>query len=174
METLPELLRRFDFRGSSVAWIREAWQLLSPLPGGKRLYGRFLGVAIPYTGTIHPEVIELAPGRAVIAMRDRPRLRNHVGSLHAIALCNLAELTGNAALAASLQPDARFIVRGLRMEYLKKARGRIVASCDCPTSVGPTRAEYELEVSLKDESGAEVARGHFTSVVGPVPLAAAP
>src|SRR6187549_2537658 len=116
---------------TSVRWIRTLWDQLSPLPGGNQVFSRLLSMRIPYTGSIKAEVLRLAPGYASIQMRDRRTLRNHVNSVHAIALTNLAELTGNAALAYSLPEDARFIVTELTMRYLKKARGTIAARCQC-------------------------------------------
>ncbi len=65
-------------------------------------------------------------------MRDRRAVRNHLDCVHAIALANLAELAGNVALAYSLPDDARFIVSGMEIEYVKKARGTITAIGESP------------------------------------------
>jgi uncharacterized protein (TIGR00369 family) len=169
MLKLPQGLRQLDFRGSSVAWIREAWRLLRNVPGGKNLYGRLLGQVIPYTGTIRPVFITLEPGHAVVRLDDRRAVRNHLGSIHAIALCNLAELAGNAAIACSLPDSARFIVKRIEIDYLKKARGSIVASCTCPVSLGSERAEYHIEVELKDDQGTLVSKVRMVTLVGPIP-----
>ena len=59
-------------------------------------------------------------------------MRNHLDCVHAIALANLAELAGNVALVYSLPDDARFIVSGMEIEYLKKARGTITAIGEPP------------------------------------------
>ncbi len=147
--------------------IRDVWDKLSPLPGGKRLFSRLIGAMAPYTGTIRAEVEVLERGRAEVSMRDRPGLRNHLRSVHAVALVNLAELTGNTALSYALPDDARFIVAGLSIEYLKKARGTIRAVCECPLP-GDQRAQgvrYPGEPARRD--GAEVARAVLRSLVGP-------
>lgn len=152
---------------SSAAWIRKVWDSLSMLPGGSKIYSRLLGRVIPYTGSIKADVLDLEPGFALVQMRDRPSLRNHLGSLHAIALSNLAELTGNAALAASLPDDARFIVTRLDVRYLKKARGTITASCHCPPQLGNEKRELELAVEMLDEDEQLVAKAALYSLVGP-------
>jgi acyl-coenzyme A thioesterase PaaI-like protein len=147
--------------------LRDLWDHLHRLPGGRLVFSELVGRAAPYTGTISARVERLERGRAEVSMRDRRWLRNHLRSVHAVALVNLAELTGNAALAYSLPDDARFIVSGIRIEYLKKARGTIRGICECPVPESSARREYEVPVSLRDETGAEVARATLLSLVGP-------
>jgi acyl-coenzyme A thioesterase PaaI-like protein len=149
--------------------IRQAWDLLSGMPGGRMLFSRVVGRMAPYTGTIHATVTVLRAGYAEVEMQDRRGLRNHLSSIHAIALVNLAELAGNLALAYSLPDDARFIVSGLEIEYTKKARGRITAIGETPIPRTSARAQYDVPVTLRDGSGDEVARAVLHSLVGPKP-----
>ncbi|WP_437720863.1 hotdog fold domain-containing protein [Sorangium sp. So ce861] len=162
-----------DFSLASIAatsrrnTIRDLWDKLHHLPGGKRVFSRLIGAMAPYTGTIRAHIEVLERGRAEVWMRDLPGLRNHLRSVHAVALVNLAELTANTALAYALPDDARFIVAGLSIEYLKKARGTIRAVCECPVPDTSERREYQIPVSLLDATGAEVARAVLRSLVGP-------
>lgn len=149
--------------------IRALWDRLRDLPAGPRLFGLLMSQAIPYTGSISARVLELRSGFARVAMADRPRLRNHLQSLHAVALANLAEYTGNLALAYSLPDGARFIVKNLSVNYLKKARGRIVAECSCPVPTSTDTHDYDLSVTLKDDRGETVATATLKTRVGPVP-----
>jgi acyl-coenzyme A thioesterase PaaI-like protein len=155
--------------GRARNFIRDAWNLLATLPGGKTLFSRLVGRAAPYTGTIGASVVALRPGYAQVEMSDRRGVRNHLSSIHAIALANLAELTGNVALAYSLPDDARFIVSGMSIEYVKKARGTLTATSDCPVPASSARREYEVPVSIRDAEGDEVARAVLRSLVGPKP-----
>lgn len=152
--------------------IREAWDRLGRVPGGKRIFSRFVGMAAPYTGTIGAEVVALSEGHAKVELRDRRAVRNHLRSVHAVALVNLAELTGNVALAYSLPDDARFIVAGLEIEYVKKARGTITGVCDCPVPTSNERHEYPVLVEMFDASNEVVARCTLRTLVGPKPTRA--
>src|SRR5690242_2374575 len=94
---LPRLLEELKTR-SAAEWIRDGWRRLQHVPGGRRLFDRLLGIAIPYTGALGAEVVSLSNGHARVRLRERRGVRNHLHSIHAIALANLAELTGNLAL----------------------------------------------------------------------------
>ncbi len=145
------------------------WRRLSALPGGRRLFSRLLGRMVPYTGTIRPQVLELSVGYARLAMRDRRQVRNHLGSIHAVALVNLAEAASGLAFNVSLPEDARSILTGLSIEYLKKARGRLTAESTSPIPESSEEREYEIEVVIHDEAGDLVARAEARWRVGPRP-----
>lgn len=147
--------------------IRSTWNRLSPLPGGKRLFSKMVGTLAPYTGTIDPHVLELRPGHCVVELEDRRRVRNHLRSVHAIALMNLAEVTTGLAISAAFPDDARGILKGLSIEYLKKARGRLTASCDCEPPTGSERREYAVSGVIRDRDGDVVARATANWLVGP-------
>lgn len=157
---LPSIERNGNF-------VRDSWDRLSKVPGGKTLFSRLVGTAAPYTGSIGARVVELARGRARVELADRRKVRNHLDCIHAVALANLAELTGNVAVAYTLPDDARFIVAGMSIEYLKKARGTITGSAHCPLFSNNEKAEYEIEVSMTDRGGEEVARATLRTLVGP-------
>ncbi len=136
--------------------LAQLWRVVEAFPGGSRLFSFALGVAAPYTGSIRPLVEELRPGYARVIMRDRKAVRNHLKSIHAVALANLGELTGNLALMATL-PDARdMIVTGFSIEYVKKARGTLTAECTIDAPDGAL--ELEPRVSIRNSDGVEVAR----------------
>ncbi len=162
-------LRRLlpDLEDPRRNFIREAWDRLHRLPGGKRIFTELVGRAAPYTGSIGASVKALSVGHSEVSLRDRPKLRNHLRCVHAIALANLAELTGNVAVAYSLPTDARFIVAGFDIEYVKKARGTITGLCDCPSIPSSARKEYPVEVRMVDEKGELVARATLRTLIGP-------
>jgi acyl-coenzyme A thioesterase PaaI-like protein len=163
MSKLPNFLQRFV----DPSQVGALWSMLSSVPGGGRIMGNLIGRLAPYTGTIRPEVVELAPGRARVRMRDRRGLRNHLNSVHAIALMNLGEAVTGVAMLASLPPNTRGIPMRLSMDYVKKARGTITGTCNC--EIVPTNEPQERDVvgELHNEAGELVARITARWKIGP-------
>jgi uncharacterized protein (TIGR00369 family) len=147
--------------------IKQAWDTMKGVPGGKLAFSLLIGRLARCSGTIDARVEELRRGHCEVSMKDTPKVRNHLESVHAIALINLAEIAANVALSYGLPDDARFIVSSIKMDYLRKARGTIRAICDCPVPLTSARREFEIIVSLQDESKKEVAQARITSLVGP-------
>jgi uncharacterized protein (TIGR00369 family) len=152
-------------RGANL--VRGAWDRLHGMPGGSRLFSRFVGRAAPYSGTIGAHVVELRDGYARVVLRDRRAVRNHLDCVHAIALANLAELCGNVAVAYGLPDDARFIVAGMDIEYVKKARGTITAESRPPRIESSETREVPVVVEMRDAGGELCARATLRTRVGP-------
>lgn len=151
--------------------VLDLWRRAGRLPGGRGLLSWLIGKLVPYTGSISPRILELEEGRAVVTMEDRRRVRNHLRSIHALALANLAELAGSLALVTRVPSDRRWIVTGLEVDFLRKARGRVTGTCDVRELDLPEDGEACAEVELRDEAGEVLVRARIRLRIGPRPEA---
>jgi acyl-coenzyme A thioesterase PaaI-like protein len=145
-----------------------AWNRLSGIPGGRWIFSVVLGRMIPYTGALGATVLLLEPGHARVGLRDRRGVRNHLGSIHAAALTNLGELASGLALMSAAPDTVRGIPIRLTTEFLKKARGTLVAESRASFPIVTEPAEHEAVAEVHDESGDLVARVTALWKVSPI------
>lgn len=109
----------------------QALQMFRKLGGsvpGRWLFSRVICWKAPYFGSISPRIEVLEPGRCVVRLRQRRSIQNHIGTVHAIAMCNAAELAGGMATEVTIPGSMRWIPKGMSVRYLKKALGELHAT----------------------------------------------
>lgn len=131
--------------------ILKIWSKLSSIPLGKKLFSLFIRFYVPYTGSVRPEVVELSRGKAVVRIKDRRRVRNHLKSVHAIALMNVGEFSTGLALIATLPENFRCILTHIEMDYFKKARGILTSTCLLSTTQFEDKQKVTLESKVTNE-----------------------
>jgi acyl-coenzyme A thioesterase PaaI-like protein len=137
----------------SVHLVRRTWDLMRGLPAGRWAFSRLLGFYVPYSGTTGFLVDEIADGRAVVRMQERPGIRNHLDSIHALALANVGELTTGLAVHSSLPAHGRAILLGLTVRFVKKARGGVVSTCSVGIPPEAGRHDVEATAEVRDAAG---------------------
>ncbi len=147
--------------------LRAAWRRLSPLPGGRWLFGRLLRLVNPYSGAVGATVMTLEPGHAVVVLKERRAVHNHLDSVHAIALANIAEMASGLAMLSALPDSARGIPIALSIDYLKKARGVLTAEARVTLPDVTVDGTHRFSSSISDEAGDVVARAVVTWKLGP-------
>jgi acyl-coenzyme A thioesterase PaaI-like protein len=144
------------------------WQRLAPLPGGRWLFSKIFGFTVPYSGSVGPRIRVIEPGHAEVEIPDRRSNRQHLGSVHAIALMNLVEMTSGLAVMAGLPPTVRGIVTNVSMTYHKKARGTIHAVAHVDVPHVSEDCDIDVMAECFDPAGALVATGNVGWRLGPV------
>src|SRR6056297_1045172 len=135
------------------------WRQLGGSPAGRWLYSRIVCFKAPYFGSISPRVTRLEPGLCEAELKQRRSVQNHIGTVHAIALCNLAELCAGLVTDVSIPRDMRWIPQDMTVRYLRKAAGRItaVATPAMPLVTASDPYAATIAVTLTDEDGETVA-----------------
>jgi len=119
------------------ARLLKIWDILGKNKYGRWIFSVLVGFFIPYSGSISSRVESLEPGNSLLILKERRPVRNHLRSVHAIALANVAELASGFAMITALPPNTRSIVTKIEIEYFKKARGvlRVKGSAKPPAEI---------------------------------------
>ena len=78
-------------------------------------------------------------------------MQNHIGTVHAIAMCNMAELAAGTMTDATVPHDFRWIPKGMIVEYLAKAETDLTAVAEiAPLPEFETSMELPVSVQVTD------------------------
>jgi acyl-coenzyme A thioesterase PaaI-like protein len=147
--------------------LNKEWNFLKNFPGGNRVFSQALRWLVPYSGRLGAVVLEVGLGNCRVRLKDRRGVRNHLQSVHAMALANLAEMASGMALVYALPEEQRSILVEFKITYLKKARGTLEARSrfDLP-KWGPAQ-EVLVPVSVFNAENEEVCRAEARWRIGP-------
>ena len=123
---------------------------------GRMLFSWKISRVAPYSGSIKAQIVSLKAGSALVSIQDRRSIRNHLNSIHAIALTNLGELASGLAMLAALPMNIRAIVVKLIAE----------GSASPPESVAEPIVISAI-ATIKDNSGDTVALVNVSWLLSP-------
>ena len=145
----------------------ELFERLDRFPLGKQLFAKGVCVRAPYFSTIRPRVLDVRSGRVEAAMSNRRAVQNHLGTVHAIAMCNLCEFTGGLAIEVSRPAEVRWIPRGMDVQYLKKAKTDLTAISEIEGIDWSVEQDVPVVVHVYDTDGNEVVRADIRMKASP-------
>ncbi len=146
------------------------WNTMSRLPQGARLFSIAFAQKAPYFATIHPRFTEIRPNRASLVIPKRRGVHNHLGTVHAIALCNGLEAAMGALAEASIPADKRWIPKGMTVAYTAKATSDITCTAETdPEQWTGTDPDVPVRVRGVREDGEVVVEGEIRLWVTPRP-----
>jgi acyl-coenzyme A thioesterase PaaI-like protein len=105
--------------------ILDLWRRSQKLPQGARVFSLAFAQKAPYFATIHPRFRDIRPNYAELVIPKRRGVHNHLGTVHAIALCNGLEAAMGALAEATIPADKRWIPKGMTVSYTAKATSDI-------------------------------------------------
>lgn len=138
--------------------VLKMYQRLSKWPFGKQLFSRGVNMKAPYFKSLGATIINLEHGHGEGFLRKRRSVENHIGTVHAIAMCNLCELVGGLTLDVTIPKHKRWIPKGMRVEYLKKAETHLTASSEIKNIPWDMTDVVEVQVDVKNDTDVVVMR----------------
>jgi acyl-coenzyme A thioesterase PaaI-like protein len=150
-----------------MSQVLDLWKKSEKSGFGRWFFSFMVCRKAPYFSTIKPRFEVLEVGRAQVSMKKRRGVENHIGTVHAIAMCNLAELAGGTMTEVSIPRNMRWLPKGMTVEYVRKAETDITAHATLPAiEEGPAR-DVQATVEIKDKPGNVVCRAVITMYVSP-------
>ena len=116
----------------------------------------------PYFSTIQPTLVELKQGYAAAKVPFRKEITNHLGTVHAIAMCNAAELVAGLMTDATIPSGARWIPQSMSVNYLAKAKTDLRAIANGEGIDWDSAGQKIVPVSVIDEDGQTVFTAEIT------------
>lgn len=143
-----------------------AWSKLPNNIVGSTLFSVGMCLRVPYFASVLPRVVALEPGRCEVTAPKWFGIRNHLGTFHAIAACNLAEVAMGMLAEATVPTTHRWIPKSMTVQYLTKATTslRAVAELDEVPDFGTITDGIDIvvPVAIRDTSGIEVVHADIT------------
>ncbi len=145
------------------------WKKLPDNRIGHTVFSLAMVARVPYFGTVLPTVEALEPGYCVVSAPKWFGIHNHIGTFHAIAACNLAEIAMGMLSEATVPTTHRWIPKAMNVQYLTKANTGLRAEAKLPQipEFGPEGFELVVPVFIYDKSGTEVVHADITTWVTP-------
>ena len=138
----------------------DLYQRIAKLPAGKRIFSLLYSVKAPYFATVRPVVREVRPNYAELSIRNRKRVHNHIGTLHAIAVCNGLEAAMGLVAEATCPADKRWLPRGLQVSYLAKSTTDLLCIAETdPAQWAATPGDVDIKVKAVRTDGVVVVEG---------------
>jgi len=120
----------------------------------------FFGKMVKFTGTAGIKIEELSNKRAVISLKNKKSVQNHIGSVHAVAGILIAESATGYLVGMNVPDTAVPVIKTIKADYVKRAKGNMKAEArlsDEQISMMQTqeKGETTVPVLVTDAEGKE-------------------
>lgn len=129
---------------------------------GNQGFSKAVANFAPYFSTIDPTFLDLRPGYAEVTFANRREVHNHIGTVHAIALCNAAELAAGTMTTVSIPDGRQWIPVGMQVQYLAKAKTDIRVIADGAAVDWHQTGNVDVPVDAFDSEGKKVFTARIT------------
>jgi len=131
-----------------------------PRPLQTRARTLLLGRVVKFVGTARLAIEELTAERAVVTVKNRTLVQNHIGGVHAAAMALLAETASGFVVGMNVPDDKIPLIKSLKIEYKKRATGALRAVAELtPEQMDSVRSkdkgDVNVRVTVTDDAGVQ-------------------
>lgn len=129
---------------------------------GPETFSKMTCQTAPYFSTISPLISDLQTNQCTVQLPFAKEVTNHLGTVHAIAMCNAAELAAGMMTNVSIPQGARWIPKGMTVEYLAKAKTDLTAVATGEGIDWTSEGDKIVPVAVTDTDGKTVFTAQIT------------
>ena len=129
-------------------------------PFGMSIFSRIFAAQAPYFKSIKPHIVKLEENFCQVLIPKRKAVQNHIGTVHAIAVCNGLEMAMGAMTEASIPKHLRWLPKGMDVNYLAKSTTDIT----CEAKIDPSKwqeGDVSVDVQATTTDGTVVVAGEI-------------
>ena len=145
------------------------YQRAAARPFGKSAFSWVFASKAPYFRTVRPHVREVRPHHAELTIRKRRAVQNHLGTVHAIAVCNGLEAAMGLLAEATTPPARRWIPKGMSVSYLAKSTTDLLCVAETDPAEWAEVGDVPVRVRALRTDGTVVVEGVITIYVSEKP-----
>ncbi|GAB2610156.1 hotdog fold domain-containing protein [Kribbella endophytica] len=135
------------------------WERLRTVPGGPRIFSFAFSRRAPYFGSIRPRFVQVSPNFASLVLPKRRAVQNHIGTVHAIAVCNGLEAAMGALAEATVPTGKRWLPKGMDVAYLAKSTSDLTCTAETDPTAWTAGPDVPVRVKATRTDGTVVVEG---------------
>ena len=145
---------------------------ISPLPAAVMQVERFpkfmqkpllsfmIGRTVKYVGTSKVKCLELSTHKSVFFIKNKSKVRNHIGGIHAAAMALVAETATGMLIGMNLPADKVGVIKTLKVDFLKRVDGDLTAVATLSDEqiqqiITTEKGDTEVQVTITDSANKE-------------------
>ena len=119
-----------------------------------------VGSQVKFAGTAKVEILEMSATFLRARIKNRKKVQNHIGSVHAAAMALLAESVTGLVVGMSVPDDRVPVIKSMKIDYVKRAKGDLEAVATLKAEeveriVSTPKGEITVPVKVTDIEGNE-------------------
>ncbi len=119
-----------------------------------------LGSTIKFIGTAGLNCQELTQEKAVFVLKNRKKVQNHIGTVHAAATSLVAETASGMVVGMNIPDDKIPVLKSMQINYVKRSTGNLKAVATITQEqvqnlYNQEKGEAKIAVTVTDDANVE-------------------
>ncbi len=137
-----------------------------PAPLRRAAMTKMFTFKVKFVGTGGVRIEEAGGGRAVLTLKNRRKVQNHIGGIHAAGMALLAESATGVAFGLSVRDSHIPLLKSMRIDYVRRAQGDLRAEAKLSREQhdamqAQDKGDAAIAVKVTDSAGEEPIRCEF-------------